>query len=65
MLEVEPESPKSQDQEVGVFVLVSLKVAVRPATEDVKLATGMEATVTVAVLVVLLPPALVATKVTV
>ena len=64
-LEVEPVSPKSQVQDVGVFMLVSLNVAVRPVTEEVKLETGILTTVIVVVLAELLPIALVATKVTV
>ncbi len=46
-MEEDEESPKFQDQEVGVFVLESVNVAVRPATEDEKFATGVDATVTV------------------
>ena len=64
-LEVEPVSPKSQVQEVGVLVLESVKVAVSPATEEVKLATGAGVMVTEEVVLVLLPLAFLATKVTV
>ena len=68
--ELVPPSPKSQAQEVGVFVEASVKVTVEPAIgadgEKVKAATGaLAAWLTVMVwLAELDPPALVASRVT-